>query len=98
MNLEPVGTILLPGILLLMRSAFAMLFGLVFSLAHWSEIARVMRLRLRGVRLAAAVVAWAAGFAAILAAAAFRLGWVSIVFVLIFLAIWQLAAANQRSA
>ena len=40
----------------------------------------MMRLRLHGVRLAAAVVAWAAGFAAILAAAAFCLGWVSIVF------------------
>jgi hypothetical protein len=40
----------------------------------------------------------AAGFAAILAAAAFRLGWVFIVFVLIFLTIWQLAAADQRSA
>jgi hypothetical protein len=58
----------------------------------------VTRLRLHGIRLAAAVVAWAAGFAAILAAAAFRLGWVSIGFVLIFLAIWQPAAADQRSA
>jgi hypothetical protein len=45
---------------------FTMLFGLAFALAFWSEIARVMRLRLHGVRLKAAVVAWAAGFAAIL--------------------------------
>ena len=81
-----------------MRSAFYYAFWLAFSLALWSEIARVMRLGLYGVRLAAAVVAWAAGFAAILAAAAFRLGWVFIVFVLIFLTIWQLAAADQRSA
>jgi hypothetical protein len=47
-----------------------MLFGLALSLALWSEIATVMRLRLHGVRLAAAV---AAGFAAILAAAIWHL-------------------------
>jgi hypothetical protein len=74
---------------------FTMLFGLAFSLALWSEIARGMRLRLHGVLLAAAVVAWAAGFAAMLAAAAFRLGWESIVFMLIFLTIWHLAGAEQ---
>ena len=45
--------------------------------------------------LAVAVVAWAAGFAVILAAAAFRLGWESVVFMLIFLAIWHLAGAEQ---
>ena len=75
--------------------AFTLLFGLAFSLALWSEIARVMRLRLWGVPLAVAVVAWAAGFAGILAAAAFRLGWESVVFMLIFLAIWHLAGAEQ---
>ena len=75
--------------------AFTLLFGLAFSLALWSEIARVMRLRLWGVPLAVAVVAWAAGFAVILAAAAFRLGWESVVFMLIFLAIWHLAGAEQ---
>ena len=75
--------------------AFTLLFGLAFSLALWSEIARVMRLRLWGVPLAVAVVAWAAGFAVILAAAAFRLGWESVVFMPIFS---QLASRRSSAA
>ena len=75
--------------------SFTLLFGLAFSLALWSEIAIAMRHRLEGVWPAASVVLWVAGSVAILTAGALRLGWEAVVFMLIFLAIWRLAGAEQ---
>lgn len=65
------------------EKSLGLLFGLAFSLAWWSEVAR---------RLPILMVL---GAAIILAGAAFRLGWEAALFLLVFVAMWHFAA-NKR--
>jgi hypothetical protein len=65
------------------EKSLGLLFGLAFSLAWWSEVAN---------RLPILMVS---GAAVILAGAAFRLGWESALFALVFVAMWHFAA-NKR--
>jgi hypothetical protein len=65
------------------EKSLGLLFGLAFSLAWWSEVAR---------RLPILMVL---GAATILAGAAFRLGWEAALFLLVFVAMWHFAA-NKR--
>ncbi len=60
------------------------LFGLAFSLAWWSEIAKRF-----------AIVVGAIGTILFLAAGAYRVGWESVIFLLLFLALWRLASDEQ---
>ncbi len=62
-------------------------FGMAFCLALWSEIAKSLP-----------IVFGVLGFLAILAVDALRLGWESVPFMLLFLAIWHLAATQQTNA
>ena len=95
-RVEPVGTIFSRAFCCLcVRRLLCFLSGVLAG--SLVGITRVMSLGLYGVRLAGAVLAWARAFSDT------RRGLVSpglgiIVFVLIFLTIWQLAAADQRSA
>jgi hypothetical protein len=65
------------------EKSLGLLFGLAFSLAWWSEVARRLP------------VLMALGAAVILSGAAFRLGWEAALFSLVFVAMWHFAA-NKR--
>jgi hypothetical protein len=65
------------------EKSLGLLFGLAFSLAWWSEVARRLP------------VLMALGAAVILAGAAFRLGWEAALFSLVFVAMWHFAADKR---
>jgi hypothetical protein len=56
------------------------LFGLAFSLAWWSEIAKRFPIVVGGI-----------GTILFLVAGAYRVGWEAIIFLLVFMALWRLA-------
>jgi hypothetical protein len=62
------------------EKSLGLLFGLAFSLAWWSEIARRLPMVVGGL-----------GIAIILAAAGYRVGWESVIFLLVFVALWRVA-------
>lgn len=66
------------------EKSLATVFGLAFFLAWWSEIARRLPIVVGGM-----------GALLFLAAAAYRVGWESVVFLLLFLALW-LVAGDER--
>lgn len=65
------------------EKSLGLLFGLAFSLAWWSEVARRLP------------VLMALGAAVILAGAAFRLGWEAALLSLVFVAMWHFAADKR---
>jgi 4-hydroxybenzoate polyprenyltransferase len=62
------------------EKSLGLLFGLAFSLAWWSEIAKRLPLVVGGL-----------GIVIILAAAGYRVGWESVIFLLVFVALWRVA-------
>lgn len=62
------------------EKSLGLLFGLAFSLAWWTEIARRLPIVVGGL-----------GVMAFLVAGAYRVGWESVIFLLLFLALWRIA-------
>jgi hypothetical protein len=62
------------------EKSLGLLFGLAFSLAWWSEIAKKLPL-----------VVGSLGVLVILVAGAYRVGWESVIFLLVFVALWRVA-------
>lgn len=67
------------------EKSLGLLFGLAFSLAWWTEIARRLPIVVGGL-----------GVMAFLVAGAYRVGWESVIFLLLFLALWRIAG-DERS-